>query len=155
MAESFPAAERAAAALHLELHALKLENPPYDFVVAFQELARRGAQMVLILHSPLFTEDRSHIAALALRHGLPTMFASKAYADAGGLLSYGVRCARRAASRISSDLLVYLRKPLVDAEQCAEWALHHRLAIGAEVFLVHCRFVRLARFCFHRDLRSQ
>jgi putative ABC transport system substrate-binding protein len=89
VAESFPAAERAAAALHLELHALKLENPPYDFVVAFQELARRGAQMVLILHSPLFTEDRSHIAALALRHGLPTMFASKAYADAGGLLSYG------------------------------------------------------------------
>ena len=78
VAESFPAAERAAAALHLELQALKLENPPYDFVVAFHELARRGAQMVLVLHSPLFTEDRSHIAALALRHGLPTMFASKA-----------------------------------------------------------------------------
>jgi putative ABC transport system substrate-binding protein len=89
MADSFPAAERATAALRLELQSLKLEGPPYDFVTAFRNLAGRGAQMVLILHSSLFTEDRSHIAALALQHGLPTMFASKSYADAGGLLSYG------------------------------------------------------------------
>jgi ABC-type uncharacterized transport system substrate-binding protein len=45
--------------------------------------------MVLILHSGLFTEDRAHIAALALQHGLPSMFTDKVYADAGGLMSYG------------------------------------------------------------------
>jgi putative ABC transport system substrate-binding protein len=45
--------------------------------------------MVLVLHSGLFTEDRSHIAALALQHGLPSMFTDKIYADAGGLMSYG------------------------------------------------------------------
>src|SRR5262245_4695543 len=64
-------------------------------------------------------------------------------------------CARGELAAYPSDLSVYLRKPLVDAEQCAEWALRHRLAIGAEIFLVHCRFVRLARFCFHCDLRPQ
>ena len=68
---------------------LKLENPPYDFVAAFRSLAQRGAQMVLVLHSGLFTEDRAHIAALALQHGLPSMFTDKIYAEAAGLISYG------------------------------------------------------------------
>ncbi len=87
--EAFPAAERTAGVLRWELQPLKLENPPYDFVAAFRGLAERGAQSVLVLHSGLFTEDRAHIAALALQQGLPTMFTDKIYADAGGLLSYG------------------------------------------------------------------
>ena len=102
-AEAFPAAERAAVALKWELQPLKLENPPYDFVAAFRSLARSRAQTVLVLHSGLFTEDRSHIAALALQQGLPTMFTDKIYADAGGLLSYGPDLAaafRRAADYV-------------------------------------------------------
>jgi putative tryptophan/tyrosine transport system substrate-binding protein len=87
--EAFPAAERTAIALRWGLEPLKLENPPYDFVAAFRSLAQRGAQMVLVLHSGLFTEDRAHIAALALQHGLPSMFTDKIYAEAGGLISYG------------------------------------------------------------------
>jgi putative ABC transport system substrate-binding protein len=80
---------RPAAALRLELRPLKLENPPYDFVAAFRILAQGGAQMLLVLSSNLFNEDRAHIAGLALQHGLPSMFTGKAYADAGGLMSYG------------------------------------------------------------------
>jgi len=87
--EGFPAAERTAIALRWGLEPLKLEHPPYDFVAAFRSLTQRGAQMVLVLHSGLFTEDRAHIAALALQHGLPSMFTDKVYADAGGLMSYG------------------------------------------------------------------
>src|SRR5262245_25157358 len=87
--EAFPAVERTAIALRWGLEPLKLEHPPYDFVAAFRSLAQRGAQMVLVLHSGLFTEDRSHIAALALQHGLPSMFTDKIYAEAGGLMSYG------------------------------------------------------------------
>jgi putative ABC transport system substrate-binding protein len=88
-AEAFPAAERAAISLRLQLEPLKLERPPYDFVAGFRSLAQRGVQMVLVLHSGLFTHDRAHIAALALQHGLPSMFTDKIYADAGGLMSYG------------------------------------------------------------------
>ena len=101
--EAFPAAERTALALRWELESLKLEQPPYDFVAAFRSLTQRGAQMVLVLHSGLFTEDRAHIAALALQHGLPSMFTDKVYADAGGLMSYGPDLAfafRRAADYV-------------------------------------------------------
>ena len=87
--ESFTAAERTASALRWGFEPLKLEHPPYDFVAALRSLAQRGAQMVLVLHSGLFTADRAHIAALALQHGLPSMFTDKLYADAGGLMSYG------------------------------------------------------------------
>jgi putative ABC transport system substrate-binding protein len=87
--EAFPAAERTAIALGWGLQPLKLEHPPYDFAAAFRSVAERGAQMVLVLHSGLFTEDRAHIAALALQHGLPSMFTDTIYADAGGLMSYG------------------------------------------------------------------
>ena len=54
VAEELTAAERAAQSLHLGVRALKLENPPYDFAAAFATLAQDGAQMVLVLSSPLF-----------------------------------------------------------------------------------------------------
>jgi putative ABC transport system substrate-binding protein len=101
--EAFPAAERSAIALGLEFETLKLDRPPHDFVAAFRSLAERGVQMVLILHSGLFTQDRAHISALALQHGLPSMFTDKIYADAGGLMSYGPDLAmafRRAADYV-------------------------------------------------------
>ena len=88
-ADVFGAAERTAASLNLELRTLKLENPPYDFVAAFRTLAQQGAQMVLVLSSVYFNRDRPHIAGLAMQHGLPTMFTSRLYVDAGGLVSYG------------------------------------------------------------------
>jgi putative tryptophan/tyrosine transport system substrate-binding protein len=83
------AAERVAASLNFELRPLKLENPPYDFVAAFRTLAQGGAQMLLILSSVYFNRDRPHIAGLAMQHRLPTMFSSKLYVEAGGLMSYG------------------------------------------------------------------
>jgi len=99
--EAFPAAERTAIALGWGLEPLKLEHPPYDFAAAFRSVAERGAQMVLVLHSGLFTENRAHIAALALQHGLPSMFTDKIYADAGGLMSTDLSIAfRRAADYV-------------------------------------------------------
>src|SRR5262245_47780607 len=88
-ADSFEAAERAAASLKLKLHPRKLENPPYDFITAFRSLAKAGAQTLLVLSSVYFNRDRPHIAALALRHDLPSMFISRTYVEVGGLMSYG------------------------------------------------------------------
>jgi ABC-type uncharacterized transport system substrate-binding protein len=102
-AEAFPAAERTAKTLRWDLQPLKLEHPPYDFIMAFRNLTQSGAQMVLVLHSGLFTEDRAHIGALALQQGLPSMFTDKIYAEAGGLMSYGPDLAfafRRAADYV-------------------------------------------------------
>src|SRR5262249_53541700 len=77
--DEFDAAKRAAKSLHLEVHALKLENPPYDFAAAFQTITQTGAQMLLVLSSPLFALYRSQIAQLAIEHRLPAMFIFKSY----------------------------------------------------------------------------
>ena len=53
-------------------------------------LAEGGAQMVLVLCSPFFSEHRPEIAEAARAHRLPTMFIFRSYVDAGGLMSYGV-----------------------------------------------------------------
>jgi putative ABC transport system substrate-binding protein len=138
-AEAFPAAERTAIALSWGLEPLKLERPPYDFVPAFRSLAQRGVQMILILHSGLFTEDRAHVAALALQHGLPSMFTDKIYADAGGLMSYGPDLAmahRRAADYV--DRIAKGAKPAdLPIEQPARFILTLNLktarALGVEL----------------------
>jgi putative ABC transport system substrate-binding protein len=88
--DQFSAAQRQADLLHLDVRSMKLENPPYDFDVAFRSLAEGSPQMLLVLSSPFFTPQRSHIAELAVGQRLPTMFIFKSYAEAGGLISYGV-----------------------------------------------------------------
>ncbi|MFZ1149140.1 MAG: ABC transporter substrate-binding protein [Xanthobacteraceae bacterium] len=87
---NFGAAERQARSLHLDVQSLKLENPPYDFDAAFRTLAAGSPQMLLVLSSQFFALSRSHIAELAIQQRLPTMFIFKSYAQAGGLISYGV-----------------------------------------------------------------
>jgi len=66
---------------------------------AFDEIRRQGADAVLIL-SDSFLNSRAHlIAELALQHGLPTCFAYREPALAGGLMGYGA--SRTDASRQS------------------------------------------------------
>ncbi len=89
-ADQFAAAEQAARARPLALQALKLEKPPYDFATAFRTLAESGAQIVLVLSSPFFTEYRSQVVEAARTSRLPSMFIFKSYVQAGGLMSYGV-----------------------------------------------------------------
>jgi ABC-type uncharacterized transport system substrate-binding protein len=89
-ADQFAAADRQARSLRLDVRSLKLENPPYDFDAAFRSLAEGSPQMLLVLSSQFFTLSRSHIAELAIRQRLPTMFIFKTYVEAGGLISYGV-----------------------------------------------------------------
>ncbi len=100
-ADQFAAAEQRAKSLRLELFSLKLKNPPYDFEAAFAMLAQSSPQMLVVLSSPHFTPYRQHIAELALKYHLPSMFIFRTYVEAGGLMSYGynaVKVGQRAAS---------------------------------------------------------
>jgi putative tryptophan/tyrosine transport system substrate-binding protein len=81
--------EQIAHSLNLNVQPVQLEQPPYDFDVAFRAMAKERAEMLLVLSSSLFGLQRSRIADLAIQHRLPTMFTSKTYAQAGGLFSYG------------------------------------------------------------------
>jgi len=60
-----------------------------DLEGAFSSMARAHAQAVLVLASQLFFAERQRVAELATTHRLPTMFAVKEGAEAGGLMSYG------------------------------------------------------------------
>jgi ABC-type uncharacterized transport system substrate-binding protein len=106
-ADQFSEAERAAQSMRLPLRSLKLVTPPYDFAAAFHALAQDGAQMLLVMSSPLFARQNTRIAELAIQHRLPTMYILRHYVDAGGLMSYGVDFApmmRRAASFVAKIL---------------------------------------------------
>jgi len=55
----------------------------------FTEIGRGRADAVLVQPSPDIDEMRSRIAQLAEKQRLPSMFALRQYAEAGGLMSYG------------------------------------------------------------------
>ena len=106
-ADQFNAAERAAKDLNLQTQPLRLQNPPYDFNTAFRTAASGGAQMVLVLSSPLFLPHQARIIELANAERLPSMFIVKHWAEAGGLLAYGADFTvmyRRAADYVAKIL---------------------------------------------------
>jgi putative ABC transport system substrate-binding protein len=88
--DQFTAANQAAKALNLQVQAIKLEIPSYDFAGAFQAAANGGAQLAIVLSSPAFSKHSELLASLAIKYRLPTMFTFKHYVVAGGLMSYGV-----------------------------------------------------------------
>ena len=77
---------------------------PYDYEGAFAEFVQAKAGAVLALASGLFVPARRLIPELALKHRLPSMFNNYLWAEAGGLLTYGVSFPdlwRRAADKVA------------------------------------------------------
>jgi putative tryptophan/tyrosine transport system substrate-binding protein len=56
---------------------------------AFATLARQRADALTVGADGYFFRRRVQVATLAARHGLPTVFTTREYAEAGGLMSYG------------------------------------------------------------------
>jgi putative tryptophan/tyrosine transport system substrate-binding protein len=62
---------------------------PAEIDVAFAEIVRQGIRALLVDADPLFFTERDLIVALAARHGIPAIYATREYAAAGGLMGYG------------------------------------------------------------------
>jgi putative ABC transport system substrate-binding protein len=60
-----------------------------DFAAAFASLAANRADALYIDGDSLFTGLRAQLAALATQHAMPTIYAAREFAQAGGLMSYG------------------------------------------------------------------
>ena len=56
----------------------------------FESLARQHADALLVGNDPFFLEWRDKIVALADHYAVPTIYSSRAYVAAGGLMSYGI-----------------------------------------------------------------
>jgi putative ABC transport system substrate-binding protein len=66
-----------------------LARTPEDFDGAFNQIVRSRCEALAVYEDALFIAQASRLAALAERHRLPSV-GFREYADAGGLLAYGV-----------------------------------------------------------------
>jgi putative tryptophan/tyrosine transport system substrate-binding protein len=104
--------QAAAERLGIALLVREFRSMPYDYDQAFAEMVRAKAEALLALGSAHFVPARRLIPELALQHRLPSMFGSSLWAEAGGLLSYGLNFVafyRRAAEQVS--MILQGRKP--------------------------------------------
>jgi putative tryptophan/tyrosine transport system substrate-binding protein len=60
-----------------------------DISPAFSDAVQKRADALLISPDPLFTNRPVQLAILAARHAMPTIYALREFAEAGGLMSYG------------------------------------------------------------------
>jgi putative ABC transport system substrate-binding protein len=58
---------------------------------AFARLVEKKAEALFVTPSAFFTTRRVQLATLATRHAIPTMYIDRAFAEVGGLMSYGAR----------------------------------------------------------------
>ena len=72
----------------VELHVLRA-SAERDFEAVFEKLAQLHAGGLVIGASAFFLARQEQLAALAVRHAVPAIFANREFAVAGGLMSYG------------------------------------------------------------------
>jgi ABC-type uncharacterized transport system substrate-binding protein len=80
---------------------------PSDFAGAFSAMTKERAGGVIIITSSMFYDQRTRIAELAARSRLPAIYSAKDFAEAGGLMAYGVNLGesfRRAATYVDKIL---------------------------------------------------
>jgi putative tryptophan/tyrosine transport system substrate-binding protein len=80
--------EAAARPLGKQIHVLEASTDA-EIDAAFSTLAQLRAGALVIVADQFYNDRRERIAALALRHALPSVYARREYAVAGGLMSYG------------------------------------------------------------------
>jgi putative ABC transport system substrate-binding protein len=84
--------EAAARAVGMQVHILDV-NKESGFDRPFMALQQRGDGALFVSNDPYFLEWRHEIVSLAARHSVPTIYASRAFVAAGGLMSYGASLA--------------------------------------------------------------
>ena len=80
---------------------------PGGYEGAFEAMAQKGSQALLVVASPKFDPDRKLIFALAARRRIPAIYGWDFFAAEGGLMGYGPSRAemdRRAASLVDKIL---------------------------------------------------
>jgi putative ABC transport system substrate-binding protein len=56
---------------------------------AFSNMARDGANALVVLSDARFNQARREICSLAAQHRLPAIYEGREFVEAGGLMSYG------------------------------------------------------------------
>jgi putative ABC transport system substrate-binding protein len=80
--------QAAARALGVELHVIAA-NTDREIDSVFSRLSQLRVGLLAIGTDPFFTSRSERLGALALRNAMPAIFQYRAFAAAGGLMSYG------------------------------------------------------------------
>src|SRR6266487_1632552 len=80
--------QAAARALALQIHVLHASTER-DFETVFATLVQLRAGALVIGPDTFFTARSEQLAALTVRHAVPTIYQNREFAAAGGLMSYG------------------------------------------------------------------
>jgi putative tryptophan/tyrosine transport system substrate-binding protein len=83
-----PEIRTAADALRKRLEVLAASNES-DLEAAFATMVQHRVGGVIIVPDPFLISRREQLVELAARHAVPAIYPSRAFADLGGLLSYG------------------------------------------------------------------
>jgi putative ABC transport system substrate-binding protein len=119
--------EATARALGIEPQLLDVRRPE-DLPRLFEAAAEQRAEALIVGLDGVAQGHLRPIAALAAQQRLPSMYAEKAYVDAGGLMSYGasdLHMYHRAATFV--DKIFKGAKP---ADLPVEWPMQFELAIN-------------------------
>jgi putative ABC transport system substrate-binding protein len=81
-------AQEAARAKGVQLHVVKASSDS-EIETAFATLSELRADGVVVVSSVLFSRRMVQLVALASHHAIPAIYGGRAYAETGGLLSYG------------------------------------------------------------------
>jgi putative tryptophan/tyrosine transport system substrate-binding protein len=92
--------------LGVEVHSLEVRSPG-DLDKALDEAARTHVGALVIMPNPVFVTNLKRIADFAAQNRLPSIFHLREFANAGGLVSYGIDRSdqfRRAATYVDKIL---------------------------------------------------
>src|SRR5262245_15772264 len=89
-AESARSLRSAAQVLGVELH-FAYAGGEEEFSLRFVELVEIGVAGVFISGDPFFNSQATRLGELSLKYGLPTIYQTREFTAAGGLVSYGSR----------------------------------------------------------------
>jgi ABC-type uncharacterized transport system substrate-binding protein len=99
-------AKVAAGLLKVQLQLLEARAPG-DFAGAFSAMTKERADGVIIITSSMFYAERTRVAKLAAESRVPAIYGAKEFAEAGGLMTYGIdlhESFRRAAGYVDKIL---------------------------------------------------
>jgi putative ABC transport system substrate-binding protein len=97
----------AARGLGVRLQFVEVGRDPADIDRAFSDMTRARAGALTLLPNNIFYREQRRLVDLAARHRLPTVYPSRDFVDAGGLMSYGASLTdscRRAATYVDKIL---------------------------------------------------
>ena len=133
-AQQWKESELAAKKLGLQIHSMQIRSPG-QYEGAFKEAAAARSAALAVTLTPTFLSDQKQIAALAIRHRWPSIYAYDSFVDAGGFMSYGpnpIDPYRRAAAYI--DKILKGAKPAdLPVEQPAEFELVVNLKTAQQI----------------------